>query len=261
MTINKMDYIKHESKKVPLTALSVKSTPRKESVYIPTAPIGYKKEDPTLSPALFTIISGGEKREKDYFKLLIKGELFPRVKVIFIDRNAHGETGLDPQKLLYEAIKRKVHTKMKKSYDEGDKYYLVTDVDHFSNDLRKIHPICKMQKLHLIISNPCFEVWLYYSEWSTKPDFVKPENTLKTSHAFKHFLDEKKKGGIDPRKAIYKIEENIRNAKDNFKMEDDVLPAFLSTNMFELMERMLPLFKAELTTFLAEKKKGRRIIQ
>ena len=63
-----MDYIKHESKKVPLTALSVKSTPRKESVYIPTAPIGYKKEDPTLSPALFTIISGGEKREKDYFR-------------------------------------------------------------------------------------------------------------------------------------------------------------------------------------------------
>lgn len=256
-----MDYIKNESKKVPLTVSSVKHTQRKESVRIPAAPTGYRKEEPTLSPALFTIISGGEKREKDYFKLLIKGELFPRVKVIFIDRNAHGETGLDPQKLLYEAIKRKVRTKIEKSYDEEDKYYLISDVDHFSNDLRKIHPICNMQKLHLIISNPCFEVWLYYSEWPTKPDFVKPENPLEVSHTFKHFLDEKKKGGIDPRKAIYKVEENIRNAKDNFKMEDDVLPAFLSTNMFELMERMLPLFKAELTTFLAEKKKGRRIIQ
>lgn len=250
-----MDYVKHEAKRFPKEISSVPGILPKGSKPIPIAAPGYRKGEPSLSPALFTIISGGEKREKDYFMLLIKGKSFPRVKVIFIDRNVHGETGLDPQKLLYEAIKRRVHTRLESSYDEGDKYYIVSDVDHFSNDLRKVHPICRMQKIHLIISNPCFEVWLYYSEWSDKPDFERPADPLKTSHAFKRFLDDKKKGGVNPRKAIYKVEQNIENAKSNFKMQDDVLPEFLSTNMFELMERMLPLFKAELNDLQLEREK------
>ena len=250
------DYIKKEASKLPFapTARRADSRERMETLHgTVVAPEGYRKGEPFISPALFIIISGGEKREKDYFSLLMRRSSFPRVQIIFIDRNAKGIAGLPPQKMLYEALRKKVCSKMEHSYDENDKFYLVADVDDFVQELKCVHGVCRMQGFHLVISNPCFEVWLYYSKWNTKPDFVCPADPLKTSQAFKYYLGTK--GGIDPRKAIYQVKENIANAKSNFERKDEVFPQFLSTNMFELMEAVLPFIERELEAVVEERKR------
>lgn len=250
------DYVKRVASRLPVipnewrSRSEAKTEAGKKMVL---APEGYRKEAPILSPALFIIVSGGEKREKDYFSPLMRRSSFPRIQIVFIEKNAKGIAGLPPQKMLYEALRKKTCSRMEHSYDEDDKYYLVADVDDFVQELRSVHKVCRMQGLHLVISNPCFEVWLYYSKWKTKPDFVRPKDPLKTSQDFKYYLGTK--GGVDPRKAIYSVKENIANAKLNFEKDDEVFPQFLSTNMFELMENILPFVEQELWNVVEARKR------
>ena len=63
------------------------------------------------------------------------------------------------------------------------------------------------------------------------------------------------KGGVDPRKAIYSVKENIANAKWNFEKDDEIFPQFLSTNMFELMENILPFVEQELWNVVEARKR------
>ena len=138
---------------------------------------GYQKISIEEMPkAFFIIISGGEVREKDYFKIISAHDRFKRIKLEFI---------ADPLKLspdgMFELAELK-NTHYKTSHnvdDEPDKFYLVSDVDHFINDLLRIKPKCEREGFKLIISNPCFEIWLYYAYKSTKLDFPIPTKILK----------------------------------------------------------------------------------
>lgn len=95
----------------------------------------------------------------------------------------------------------------------------------------------------MIISNSCFEVWLYYAEKSNRPlDFVIPQNKLEISSAFKTWANTQIKGGLKPKKAIFNIERNIANAKNNY-VEENGFPTLFSTQMFRLAEQMLPFVK------------------
>ncbi|GHT78289.1 hypothetical protein FACS189464_1480 [Bacteroidia bacterium] len=186
-------------------------------------------------------------REQDYFKIISNRDKFGRVKIEFatIPNNY-------PDGLLEKAKYRQTHYKTSQE-DEPDQIYIVSDVDHFMNDLLRIKPICEELEIKLIVSNSCFEIWLYYGIFSEQPtDFKIPDNYLKISSAFKTYLGNKVKGGINPKYAIFNVKVAIQNAKNAYYEDDNGIPLLFSTNMFILAEALLPVIEQELNTLKEE---------
>lgn len=216
---------------------------------------GYSKEDGTMSPALFVIISGGIKREKDYFELIANIHYFPRIKIHFVAKLESGEDGLEPRKMYQAALEVQQKYEKSKSDDITDSLYLVVDMDDFEEQLHEIMPKCKESGLHLIISNCCFEVWLYYGKFPHKPvGFELPENKSKISSSFKTYLDTQVKGGVNPKKAILDIENAILHSKNNYEENVQGIPLLFSTQMHLLAEKIVPLIQHELQTMQVKEK-------
>lgn len=200
----------------------------------------YQKTSKELPTKTFiVIISCGEKREKDYFKI-IKGNRthFQRIKLEF-----YANTDTQTIEGLFEYAKsKKTHylTSQVEGEDEPDKIFLLSDVDHFINDLIKFKPQCEQENLRLIISNCSFEVWLYYAYYKKKPDFKIPSDRLKTSSQFKTWVAEQVNGGLNPVKAFFDIEQNISNAEANYAEDENGIPILFATNMFVLGKELLP---------------------
>ncbi len=243
----------HAEERLPLkTELKPKkNTARKRTTIVHES---YTKQDGTLSAALFIIISGGTKRERDYFAKIADIKTFPRIDLRFISRNKEtGEEGLSPDKLFNLAKSIKKQIAENETSDTDDSIYIVTDVDEFQSIIIELLPLCKNEKFNLIISNSCFEVWLYYGKIESVPsDFVIPSKISKISSAFKKYLDDKFKGGIDPRKSIFEIQTATINSRLNYEEDENGIPKLFSTNMFLLAEKLLALIENELQ-YLKEK--------
>ena len=205
---------------------------------------GYSKAEGWRIPKTFyVLISGGEKREKDYFKMLLSGDKFKRIKLSFeVDAKR-----LYPEGLLQIAIDKKEYYATSSQEDAPDHLFIISDIDHFYNDLVRIQPQCSKEHIGLIMSNPCFEIWLYYGKEEEPPnDFVAPMDKLKISQAFKTYLGTKVKGGVNPKKALYDIKSAIDHAKKHYEKDDKGIPKLFSTNMFVLASELLPLIDEEL---------------
>ena len=217
---------------------------------------GYKKEEGfCLAKSFYIVVSGGEKREKDYLKIVTNQDHFRRLKIEFIA----DPKNLNPKGLLEIARIKKEQYKKSQDRENPDKIFLLSDVDHFYCELQDIIEMCAKEQLHLIISTPCFEIWLYYGEFSEPPtDFNKPDVKRKISSAFKTYLNCKKSGGINPKLAIYDIETAIKNARENYSVDEFGIPILFSTQMYLLAEELLPLIKRELKDCDSTRKKERR---
>lgn len=204
---------------------------------------GYTKPEATLLPqALFVIYSGGTEREKDYFRLIDRNSsLFPLIRIAF-HAEPNFEKGGKPS-IMQFAIDKTNEYKESATKENPDKYFLLSDVDHFEQFLPEMKTDCENNNINLIISNSCFEVWLYYAEKSDRcTEFKIPQNKLNISSAFKTWVNTQIKGGLKPIKAIFNIEQNIKNAKCNY-FEADGFPTLFSTQMFRLAEQMSPYVK------------------
>ena len=203
----------------------------------------YKKEDGTLQPkSFFVIVSGGEVRERNYFQIISNQDNFGRIKIEFVADPKQ----LNPDGLLEIAKYKQEHYKTSQE-STPDRIFIVSDIDHFYNDLVRISPECEKNNIPLIISNPCFEIWLYYGKNADKPaDFIIPEDHLKISKSFKPYLGKKIKGGVNPKTDIFDVSVAIQNAKKNYEKDENGIPKLFSTNMFVLAEEFLPLIESEL---------------
>jgi hypothetical protein len=214
------------------------------AVSVKDAGQNYRKEDGILLPkSFFVIVSGGEKTERNYFKIISNHDRFRRIKIEFISDPGKG----NPDRLL-EVAKYKQEHYQSSQEKEPDKIYIVSDVDHFISELLRIKPECEKLNIHLIISNSCFEVWLYYAYFKEITEFVIPGNKLKISRNFRQWMPH----SINPTQAIFKIHTNIFNAKANYVEDTNGIPALFSTNMFLLAEALLPFIKDELDILIAE---------
>lgn len=203
----------------------------------------YIKPSPTLVPKSYIVVfSVGTKREKDYFHLITRNpQLYPDIKVDFWGNDCF-EPGGNPQITKF-AIGKVREYRESSSEDNPDSYWPLTDVDHFGLFLPEMKKECYGNGIELIISNSCFEVWLYYSEKSDKCiDFKVPDDNDKISSSFKTWVNVQIKGGLNPKKAILKIEQNITNAQNNYT-EENGIPTLFSTQMFRLAQKMLPYVK------------------
>lgn len=216
----------------------------------------YSKKESYVTPkSFFVIISGGEKREKDYFHLIDSNpDKFTQIKIEFIADSKR----LNPSGLLENAKQKLVYYKSSETKDAPDAYFLLSDVDHFINDLRRIKPECEQLNLKLIISNPCFEVWLYYSKKADKFEtFTSPTNPLQISSKVKNFLGVTIRGGCNPIKALFDIQTNIINAKKNYSEDSSGIPERFATNMFILAEKIYPFISEGLALIHPHEKQSR----
>ncbi len=236
---------------------------KKKTVEIeaPQAPVGdiqiaaYQKTDIEKMPkAFFVIISGGEVREKDYFKIISHQDKFQRIKLEFISES---NKLVNPTRMYELAIYKKERLESSKEKDsEPDRFYLISDVDDFISELIKIHPLCLKENFRLMISNPCFELWLYYAHCCDIPNFPIPDKATKISGKFKGWADTAIRGGVKSKRAIFYIYPNIENAKRNYKEDENGIPMLFSTNMYSLAEDLLPLIEPELTNMIDENKRN-----
>lgn len=221
-----------------------------ESV-IENVPIIFQKPSKEIqAKAFFVIISGGEVREKDYFRIVSQQDKFNRIKIEFIaDSNR-----LSPKGMFEIALYKKEHfiSSQDTNNDMPDKIFLISDVDEYMPELLDIKPECITNNLHLIISNSCIEVWLYYAYCSEIPNFKIPERIETISWEFKRWVPKVIKGGINPVKAVFNIHQNIFNAKRNYNEDKNGIPTLFSSNMFELSEELLPLIETELLKLIEE---------
>lgn len=220
-----------------------------DKININNIPLEYQKVDSFEQPKSYIVIfSGGKRKELDYFNLIKKNESsFSNIKIeIFVE----DRFGTKTNKLQFNPLIFNFAIEQTREYKEGasslspDKYFLITDVDHFKDAIIYHRNSCEQENINLIISNPCFEVWLYYSAHSDRfKKFNIPKKGL--SDAVKKFVNTSVKGGLNCKNAILNIEQNIENARNNYKEENN-FPTIFSTQMFRLAEEMLPFIKNEL---------------
>ena len=123
---------------------------------------------------------------------------------------------------------------------------MVTDVDVFMPHIIAFKPRLESQGIKMMVSNPCFEVWLYYSRRTDKFEgFVTPANPDALSSAVKTFVHTQT-GGVNPMKALYDIETGITNARATYSEDANAIPTLFSTNMYVLAERIKPLLQGGL---------------
>lgn len=98
----------------------------------------------------FLVVAGGAVTERQYFKQL---ESIYDVVIEYQQKNESPEHLADFACTLKKEGERDIST------DCYENIWVVVDVDDF-HDHSKAEKICKDNGIELIISNPCFEVWL-----------------------------------------------------------------------------------------------------
>lgn len=200
---------------------------------------GYKRIHSGLKRdyRLFAIACEGGKREAKYFQLL--ESLSQRITIDIIgdkvsdaEMKMKYETKSAPKWLLDRAIK---YIEKEGLIDE-DELWFVMDIDRWKTEqIREIADLCKKYtNWHIAISNPCFEVWLYFHMSSTIPDEVK-QNCKKA----KNKLSTLTKNGYNKNEYILKIADAIKNAKASDSNKNHFLPEKGETKVYLLAESLI----------------------
>ncbi len=210
-----------------------------------TVASNYQKGDSFDTPKSFIVIfSGGSKTELEYFKPIRNNKCLSNIRIeIFVEDtfNKKTDTLLFNPRIFDYAYDKVEEYREGMSPDLPDAYFIITDVDHFGESIQANCDKCKRIGIELVVSNPCFEVWLYYSAHSDRfENFAIPQKEF--SKTLKKYVHTSVAGGLDTRKAIFNIEQNIVNAKNNYT-EENGFPTLFSSQMYRLAEQMLPFVK------------------
>ena len=220
----------------------------------------YTKQEGELLPALYFVISGGEVRERNYLQAIEKKQEFNSLRLIFITSERQ-KGGLTPKMM---------HTYIETAFSNGyieqngirydimdiDAVYLFTDVDHYNNELQNLLPTTVSKSYKWIISNPDFEIWLYFSYFnSPATDLVSVANLPQSemSSALKTKNGELKSGGIDPRKAFEQMPTAILNSLDNYREDEYGIPTLFATQMHLFAQNVIQVIGDEYKQWIEKK--------
>lgn len=198
--------------------------PRIKRGYQRTLPTGDLKKDYRL----FAIATEGTVREVEYFN---KFELMSSRIVVDIIEGEDGERKSAPQYVLERAIN---YVESHDLIDE-DSIWLVMDIDRWTKEqLNQVHEYCKDKPgWNMILSNPCFEVWLHYHKLQNL-DAIES----RTSAEFKSSLDRLIPGGYHPYKYVPFAKEAAKNA-EAADIAKGWYPDFKVTQVYKLIDEMM----------------------
>lgn len=180
-------------------------------------------------------------REVNYFTYF-KG-FSSNIDIIPIS-NENGKS--DPQKLSENASLKlfgsgEEKPKLNFRDDFNDEVWFVIDTDRWNegNKIELLRENCLEQiNWKIAQSNPCFELWLYFHFYKSKPLEVE----IKNFDTFKKFVDYKITGGFDSRKHPILFQEALVNSENNVELENNQ-PKYLSTEVHILAKSILPFIK------------------
>lgn len=228
---------------------------------------GYEKTDGVMSYSIVCVISGGEKRERVFLQTLIRQQDIYSLRVAFVSKERQG---LQPYQMQekWEEIQRTKIVPIKGGtflLDDMDKVFLVSDVDEFYEQLVKIHEgHRKDDSGQWIISNPCFEVWLYYC-FLNKPEedlaSIESLSSEQRSQEMKHLGPKVIEGGLDPVKAFEHMQEGIVHSISHYAEDNNSIPILFATQMHQMAQFLIDTMnrnRAEYDEFVRRKQQQRQ---
>ena len=197
---------------------------------------GYIREVPqekVRDYSLFAIATEGAEREPDYFRLF---DGIDRIKVDIIEPETSDDEDASekrkassPSKVL-EKVKAYI-SKNQLSAEDGDSLWCVIDVDRWpQKQIEELHAFCAQKdNWHLVISNPCIEIWLLYHKRADLTDLG-----IQTANDAKQALDKIEKGGYYYIKYLPLMLDAIENARNADSNPDGYMPELLQTKVYQL---------------------------
>lgn len=221
-----------------------------------------------MSYSLICVISGGTGRERIFLSELEKKHTFKKVNVVFVSTK-DGEGGLTPKMMFFEFERicknGTIYTSGRRvKLDSVDVIYMFTDVDHYEKELIEILNNSKKESPIWIISNPDFEIWLYYCFMNNPYGDLKevldvtPSQRSKKLKTVNGTLNNG--GGLDTRKAFEHLEEGIAHSKEHYQ-ETNGIPNILSTQMHIFAEDVLLRLGDEYKSFMQKKLEFRELMR
>lgn len=227
---------------------------------------GYEKTEGVLSYNIVCVISGGERKERDFLRLLIKQKELHSLRIVFISKDGQGLQPYQMQEKWTEIKNTKEFTASGNVYhlDAMDKVFLLTDVDEFYEQLDKILSDRNEPNTgQWIISNPCFEIWLYYC-FKNNPDkdlaSIKQLSARKRSQEMKHLGNTVVSGGLNPLLAFENMELGIRNSIEHYAEDTKSIPVLYATQMHKMAQFLIDTMNRnanEYNEFVKKKKEWR----
>lgn len=201
---------------------------------------GYKREIPEnllRDYKLFAIACEGQKREPEYFKTF--RFLSRRIAVDVIEDVVSEEEALsiNPNKSAPKwVLDRAVRYIEKEGLNNEDDLWFVMDIDRWEpSQILEIATLCdQYPNWHIVLSNPCFEVWLYLHKESNIS-----KSKSKECSDFKSEISQFEKGGYHPIKFIPFLPDAIVNAKALDSKPAYYLPEFKTSKVYQLGESVL----------------------
>lgn len=201
----------------------------------------YKKEPASREAKKIHIFCEGRRTEHDYFSYFV--EMDSRINIMVQQMAEDDDT--TPTGVFQKAEDFFSENEL----EDIDEVWLVFDRDYDTLDSRKpqieeIRAACiSRSNWNIALSNPCFEVWLYFHFQDKAPDF----EGLDVSTNWKRHLAETVKGGFDRRKHPILIKTAIENSKFVHSTDANNEPLICSTEVFLLAESIIPLVEKELS--------------
>ena len=199
---------------------------------------GYKRDTPKelyRDYKLFAIACEGGKREPEYFSVF--EQMSKRIKVDIIeDKIRNEELGYETKSAPNWVLDRAIKYIEKEGLIDEDDLWFILDVDRWEIDqIRRIANYCDDNpNWHIVLSNPCFEVWLYFHKKSTIS-----QELASSCKQLKQALATLAKGGYSPITFIVHLEEAISNAKNQDENSDHFLPIIGTTKLYQLGTALL----------------------
>lgn len=264
MDLKRLKYSKSEGTVEPRQEEHVTSTKEGQQIS-PLAPditkfiVNYSKEEPTVETKIVFVISGGEDKEKNYFHLLQKDKNIRRLKVAFSSKK---NQGLNPQQMHEEALQyindKRFITSDGSSYNiaDDDVIYMLQDVDEYKPNIKKLMTENPSDNIRWIISNPAFEIWLFYHYFDNPEPLSEGASIpIKTrSQWLKKKLNVLIPGGADPIKSFERIDIAIANSIKNYDEKED-FPILYATQMHVMAREIKDIMGNEFYGMLARKAK------
>lgn len=195
----------------------------------------FNRPEPSKEAKSLYIFCEGVKREYQYFKQFKGLDSRINIEVYELDR-----TEDNSPKGLFEIAKScfaiECEGKAKFELLEGDEVWLVFDTDPDKHESRirqvtDIKPDCERLSWNLAISNPCFEVWLYFH---FKEDH---QNDKPKCSDWKPFMNDI--GGFDSRHHFVLIGRAVEQSRGVYKEDEDEMPVSGCTNVHALADIIL----------------------
>lgn len=270
MDLSKLTYSKNDLEREPVERISNSASERKgenKRLAALNVPPAYRKEEGLLSTSLVFVISGGEKREKDFLRELIRQRELHSLRVVFMSQKGQG---LQPYQMQerWEQIKSVGEFKIGAQtfhLDAADKVFLLSDVDEFYDQIVKIFNCNKNgEQGQWIVSNPCFEIWLYYCYLNDPENdlmCLKSEPVAKRSKRLKNICPSLVAGGINPCIAFEHMVEGIEHSLAHFAVDENGIPTLFATQMHEMAQYLIDTMNNnadEYSEFVQRRKAWRR---